>query len=69
MLPEKLIDQLRNLDRADKLRAMQVLVSELAEEDALLKPGTAYDLLTPYGNDEAAQVLTAFLNASSEMRE
>ena len=65
MLSENLILELRKLNRADKLRAMQVLVTELAvEEDTLLMPGATYELLTPYGNEAAAQVLSEFLDAS-----
>jgi hypothetical protein len=65
MLSKDLIHELRKLNRADKVRAMQVLVAELAvEEDAILMPGAAYDLVTPYGNEAAAQVLFEVLEAS-----
>ena len=67
MLSEYLIEELRKLNRTDKLRAMQVLVTELAvEEDSLLMPGATYELLTPYGNEAAAQVLAEFLEASKK---
>lgn len=67
MLSENLIHELRRLNRADKLRAMQVLVTELAvEEDTLLMPGATYELLMPYGNEAAAQVLAEFLEASTK---
>jgi hypothetical protein len=67
VLSENLIHELRRLNRADKLRAMQILVTELAvEEDALLMPGATYELLTPYGNEAAAQVLAGFLEASKK---
>lgn len=67
MLSENLIHELRKLNRADKLRAMQVLVTELAvEEDANLMPGASYELFTPYGNEAAAQVLAEFLQASKD---
>jgi len=36
------------------------------EEDTLLIPGTTYELLTPYGNEAAAQVLSEFLEASKK---
>jgi hypothetical protein len=55
---ENLISELRKLNRSDKLRAMQVLVMELsAEEDAWLLPDATYEIVTPYGNEAAAQVL------------
>jgi len=67
MLSENLIHELRKLNRTDKLHAMQVLVTELAvEEDTLLMPGATYELLTPYGNEAAAQVLAEFLESSKK---
>jgi hypothetical protein len=67
MLSQKLIHELRQLNRADKLHAMQVLVTELAvEEETILMPGATYELLTPYGNEAAAQVLAEFLEASKK---
>ena len=62
---EQIIIELRKLNRADKLRAMQVLVTELsAEEEAWLIPGAIYELVTPYGNEAAAQVLYEALQAA-----
>lgn len=67
MLSEKLTHEPRKLNHADKLRAMQVLVRELAvEEDSMLMPGATYELITPYGNEAAAQVLAEFLEASKK---
>lgn len=67
MLSETLVHELRKLNRADKLRAMQVLVTELAvEEEPLLMAGETYELFTPYGNEAAAQVLADFLAASAK---
>jgi len=67
VLSENLIHELRKLNRVDKLRAMQVLVTELAvEEDTLLMPGATYEILTPYGNEAAAQVLLEFLEAAKK---
>ncbi len=67
MLSENLIHELRKLNRADKLRAMQVLVAELAvEEETILMPGVTYELLTPYDNEAAAQVLQDFIDASTK---
>ncbi len=57
----------RKRNCADKLRAMQVLVSELASEEAdALLPNAPYELFTSYGNETAAQVLGAFLDATKE---
>ena len=64
MTLEQLLPELRKLNRADKLRAMQILVSDLAaEEQAWLIPGMAYELVTPYGNEDAAKVLCETLSA------
>ena len=63
---EQLIHELRKLNRADKLRAMQVLVTELsAEEAAWLLPGATYEIITPYGNEAAAQVMYEVLQAAN----
>ncbi len=64
MSTEELFDELRRLNRADKLRAMQVLIMELAsEEDALLMAGAAYEVWSPYAATEAAQTLLDMLEA------
>ena len=58
MTLEQLLPELRKLNRADKLRAMQILVNDLAaEEEAWLNPDSTYEIITPYGNEAAAQVL------------
>jgi hypothetical protein len=62
---EQIIIELRKLNRVDKLRAMEVLVAELsAEEEARLIPGATYEIITPYGNEAAAQVLYDVLQAA-----
>jgi hypothetical protein len=64
---EQLLVELHKLNRADKLRVMQVLVTDLsAEEDAWLIPGAAYEIITPLGNEAAAQVLYEVLQAADE---
>lgn len=67
---EQLIPELRKLNRADKLRAMQVLVTDLsAEEAAWLIPGESYEIATPYDNEAAAKVLNEVLqNANQEVK-
>ncbi len=62
----ELLPTLRHLDRSDKLRAMQFLVSELArEENALLNVGESYPFWSPYNSFEAANTL---LDALKENR-
>jgi hypothetical protein len=61
----ELLAELRKLDRADKLRAMQVLVTELAsEEEALVMPVGHYEVWSPYDAPEAASALNWLLQAS-----
>jgi hypothetical protein len=59
----ELLPSLKALPRADKLRAMQFLVSELAREEeiTLLEPDVAYPIWTPYDAFDAAATLLEFL--------
>lgn len=68
-LPE-LFPTLRNLSRADKLKIMQFLVSELAreEEALLLEDGATYQLLSPYNSHDAAQKLAQLLEEDQSSR-
>jgi hypothetical protein len=62
---QEVIHGLKKLNRADKLRVMQILVTEFsAEEEAWLIPGATYEIATPYGNETAAQVLYEVLQAT-----
>ena len=68
-LPD-LFPALRELNRADKLRAMQFLVSELAkEEDTLITAGEEYALWSPYNAFDAANTLLAALKAAETERD
>ncbi len=63
----ELLPTLRELDRSDKLRAMQFLVSELArEENALLNVGESYPIWSPYNSFGAANTI---LDALKENRD
>lgn len=62
MTIEALIPSLRELSRADKLRAIQFLAAELEEdEELLLKPGVEYAIWSPYDSAGAAQVMLEML--------
>ena len=62
MVSEKLIHSLRTLSRMEKLHVMQILVSELAQEEAdLLEPGQSYPVWSPYAATEAAQSMLEVL--------
>lgn len=57
---------LLNLDRADKLRAMQLLIQELAKEEGALLSANSYAVWSPYASYEAASILLEALNAEQE---
>ena len=64
---DELIPSLRDLNRADKFRAMQFLVSELANEEApLLKAGGEYPIWSPYNSYEAADALLEALKRDNQ---
>lgn len=70
MISHELLEELHKLDRADKLRIIQMLVGDLAtEEDVYFTPGTTYEIVTPYGNEAAAQVLHDVLQAADKKAE
>jgi hypothetical protein len=49
MVSAELLNTLRGLKRADKLYIVQVLISELAQEETdLIKPDQAYPVWSPY---------------------
>lgn len=59
----ELLPSLRELNRADKLRVMQFLVQELAQEEALLQAGQSYAVWSPYEAHDAARTLLAVLES------
>ncbi len=64
MIPEELLAQLHSLSRADKLEVIQILVNELALEEARLMPGSQYEVWSPYDSAGAAEQLTKILEDS-----
>ncbi len=70
MLSGDLLKLLRDLNRADKLYAVQVLVSDLAGEEAnLLQPGIPYDTSSPYDSFGAAKIMLEFLEQSKQQQQ
>lgn len=62
MTVTELFSTLRNLPRADKLKVMQFLVAELAqEEEPSLQPGATYSVWSPLNSHEAAHKLAQLL--------
>lgn len=66
MISTELLNTLRALDRAEKLHVLQVLVSELAQEEALLlRPDVTYAVWSPYDAHEAADAMLKLLKATN----
>jgi hypothetical protein len=65
MVTKELLDELHKLDRTEKLRVVQLLVNELATQEAPLPllEGT-YPVYTPLGSEAAADVLYGMLQAA-----
>ena len=57
---------LSSLDRADKLRVMQLLIQELAKEEGAMLTGDSYPIWSPYASFEAANVLLEALNKEQQ---
>jgi hypothetical protein len=64
MTVTELFPTLRNLPRADKLKVMQFLVTELAqEEEPTLQSGATYEIWSPFDSHEAAHKLAQLLES------
>jgi hypothetical protein len=64
MTATELFMALRNLPRVDKLKVMQFLVAELAqEEEPALQPGATYAVWSPLNSHEAAHKLAQLLES------
>jgi len=64
MISVELLNTLRALNRGERLHILQVLVSELAQEEAHLpRPEGSYPIGSPYDAYEAAETLLTILNA------
>lgn len=58
MLSEDSIELLRSLNHADKLDAIQLLISDLVQEEAdLLKPVFSYESSSPYDDFRDAELV------------
>lgn len=65
MVSSELILTLRRLSRADQFYVMQVLISELAQQETdLIKPDQSYPVWSPYDAVEAADTMLKVLQAA-----
>lgn len=64
MTTANLFPTLRGLPRAEKLKVMQFLITELAqEEEPTLQAGATYSLWSPLNSHEAAHKLSQLLES------
>lgn len=63
----ELLPTLRKLPRSEKLKVMQFLLAELAqeEEEPSLQPGATYWIWSPFNTHTAAHQLSALLESDS----
>lgn len=60
----ELLPTLQNLNRADKLKVMQFLITELAKEEELtLQSDQTYPVWSPFNSHEAAHQLAQLLES------
>lgn len=65
MVSAELLNTLQSLNRVDKLYIIQVLASELAQQEAdLIKQGQSYPVYSPHDAFEAAKTMLDVLQAS-----
>ena len=69
MTTADLFPTLRGLPRAEKLKVMQFLIAELAqEEEPTLQSGATYSLWSPLNSHEAAHKLSQLLAADQRAK-
>jgi hypothetical protein len=65
MVSSQLISTLRELSRSDKFYIMQILISELAQQETdLIQPDQSYPVWSPYDAVEAADTMLKVLQAA-----
>jgi hypothetical protein len=65
MVLSELVSTLRGLNRSDKFYVMQILISELAQQEMdLIKPNQVYPVWSPYDAFEAADTMLKVLEAA-----
>ncbi|OKH38990.1 hypothetical protein NIES2119_07565 [[Phormidium ambiguum] IAM M-71] len=65
MVSSELISTLQELSRADKFYVIQLLISEIAQQETdLIKPDQSYPVWSPYDAVEAADTMLKVLEAA-----
>ena len=63
----ELLPSLKKLNRFEKMRVVQILIDEIAgEEAAYFDPGKQYEVWSPYESYEAAAVLDKMLEENKQ---
>lgn len=62
MLSDQLLTQLRTLSNEDKLRVIQLLANDLAEDQTLLQANATYDVWSPFDAPDAVAKLSQMLD-------
>jgi hypothetical protein len=68
MISEHLIEELRQLNRVEKLRVIQMLVNQITQEEEILT-GTEYEVWSPYDAPGAAAILMDMLEEDRRRNE
>lgn len=68
MISEHLIEELRQLNRVEKLRVIQMLVNQITQEEEILT-GTEYEVWSPYDAPGAAAILMDMLEEDRRQNE
>jgi hypothetical protein len=69
MVSSQLISKLRELSRSDKFYIMQLLISELAQQETdLIKPDQSYPVWSPYDAVDAADTMLKVLHAAHALK-
>lgn len=68
MISEHLLEELRQLNRVEKLRVIQMLVNQIAQEEEILT-ATEYEVWSPYDAPGAAAILTEMLEEDRRQNE
>ncbi len=62
MLSDNLLTELYKLNRTEKLRVVQILINELASEEARLRsPGRDYEVWSPHDSPDTTRELLNLL--------
>ena len=68
MISEHLIEELRQLNRVEKLRVIQMLANQIAQEEEILT-ATEYEVWSPYDAPGAAAILMDMLEEDRRRNE